>query len=702
MFLFWHQAPVVRIVIPFILGILLGFGVPEPFGKFPVYFAIAGILIALLIGFKRKWKDYHRKFTFSYLVIGVIFFLGASHASYHWKNRQFESHFSGAASTYLAEISAFPDQSRNSTRVEIEVLAITDSLGNVRGTRSRLLAYFPFAMRADTLVPGDFVTFLSPPEKVKPPLNPGQFDFGTYLFNSGFIGTVYISKNVGFLSGPDINLPLSFRLQVYREDAIEIFREFGFDDRELGVVSALILGKRQLVDSDLREAYAGAGTVHILAVSGLHVGIIYLFMNFLLSRLFPGKKMRFIRLLLTLCFLWLYAGITGFSPSVMRAATMFSFIAMGKHQGRYVNIYNMLAASALLLLIIDPFLIRQVGFQLSYLAVIGIVFLHPKIYPWLATGRFLPDKIWSLFVVSIVAQLATFPLSVFYFHQFPNLFFINNLAVIPLATIILYAGISGLLLCWIPYLSDIIFMVIRGCTWLLNEFIIFMAQLPYAITTDIVFSGRYTILIYGFIVIVIMAIKNPRPYLRGAWGLGLILAFSYGSNTIQNALSTTLTCLHADKETVIVSRRGYEATIWSSVAENERQSVGFQLDGYMQSLQPRNVQWAQLNLDKDYSEIHRSCMIIFNGSHTLLVAGSPNDLNAVCGTEIDAILLIGKFRLTSDIAKECFAPQTVFLIDGSVPFYHRPLIEESLREAGLQVWDTSVNGAFSIEKLTVF
>src|SRR5690606_38045478 len=146
------------------------------------------------------------------------------------------------------------------------------------------------------------------------------------------------------------------------------------ESRELGVASALILGKRSLIPLDTKTAFATAGAIHVLAVSGLHVGIIYLVVIGVLLKIFPGRKWRLFNLLLTILILWFYAGITGLSPSVLRASTMFTFIAVGKFRGKRSNIYNTLAVSAMFLIVIDPSIISEVGFQLSYLAVIGISF----------------------------------------------------------------------------------------------------------------------------------------------------------------------------------------------------------------------------------------------------------------------------------------------------------------------------------------
>jgi len=198
---------------------------------------------------------------------------------------------------------------------------------------------------------------------------------------------------------------------------------------------------REKLGDEIKQSYRVSGAVHILAISGLHVGILYIVLFYSLSFLKrrPWGKIVFVLVIMTA--LWFFALLTGLSPSVLRASTMFSFVLIGQTLSRYSNVYNSLAISAFILLFINPLLIFNVGFQLSYCAVLGIVILQPRLHNNLMRSRlWLVDKISGLVAVSIAAQLATFPLSLYYFHQFPVYFWLTNIIVIPLATLILYFG----------------------------------------------------------------------------------------------------------------------------------------------------------------------------------------------------------------------------------------------------------------------
>jgi competence protein ComEC len=297
-------------------------------------------------------------------------------------------------------------------------------------------------------------------------------------------------------------------LNKVRGDLIESLNEDSVPSKEHGVISALLVGDRSFLDPQLRNDFADAGAVHILAVSGLHVGIIYLLFlsvfNFLLR-----EKMRLFKFFLILAVLWGYAAFTGFSPSVLRAATMFSFIAAGKYNSRYVNTYNMIAASALFLLAVNPLLITQIGFQLSYLAVIGIVFFHPKFRALLVIENKYIDMLWSLVCVSFAAQLATFPLSIYYFHQFPMLFMITNIVVIPLATLILYFGVAWVVLLWIPFVSDILGWITIIFTRILNTFVELINTIPFAKMDGLYMSSLSVMLTYMIIILVTAFLTKP-------------------------------------------------------------------------------------------------------------------------------------------------------------------------------------------------
>ena len=312
------------------------------------------------------------------------------------------------------------------------------------------------------------------------------------------------SDNWKTMPGKERNVLFEYAY-LFREKLLSIFKKDGISGDEYAVASALLLGYKEALAPEIISSYASAGAMHVLAVSGLHVGIIYLVLNGLLFFLVKIKHGNTIKAILLILFLWAYALLTGLSPSVIRAVTMFSFIIIGKMLYKNTNIYNTLGVSAFLLLLINPFLIVEVGFQLSYLAVFGIVLIFPKLYElWnmdylicnFYSFGWLADKIWAIICISIAAQIATFPLGLLYFHQFPNYFIFSNLIVIPLATVIIYLGILVLLTSPVGWLSGAIAKALIFIINFLNNSVVFIEQLPYSVTQGISISIFETWIIY--------------------------------------------------------------------------------------------------------------------------------------------------------------------------------------------------------------
>jgi competence protein ComEC len=241
--------------------------------------------------------------------------------------------------------------------------------------------------------------------------------------------------------------------------------------------------------------------MHILAVSGLHVGIIYALLMFLVKPFGLKKIGRKSYLAFVILLIWAYAMLTGFSPSVVRAATMFSLITLGQMRERKPSIFNVLAFSAILMITTNPDVIYEVGFQLSYLAVFGIVIIQPLIIRlWLPPNKLL-EYIWQIIAVSIAAQLATLPLTIYYFHSFPTYFILGNLFIIPLAFLIMQVGVPLLLLGWVPFLGDFLGLIVSQLIWVQNQLIDLIQFLPNSNLDRLTISPISMSLIWSFLLI---------------------------------------------------------------------------------------------------------------------------------------------------------------------------------------------------------
>ena len=273
---------------------------------------------------------------------------------------------------------------------------------------------------------------------------------------------------------PNPVFQLTFWLQQKSLDALE---QYIHAERERAVDEALIIGFRDKMSFDVMQSYAAAGVIHVLAVSGLHVAILFAMLQWLLSFMRRKKHGRIFQAILIVIIIWIFTLVTGASGSVIRAATMFTASPLAG-RCKSASMYNILAGSALLILLFNPSLIMDVGFQLSYVAVIGITSLYPYVNNWLYRENALIDKIWKITAVSIAATVATLPLTSFYFNQFPTYFLIANLIVIPLSGIILQTGLALIVFQFIPPLAWLLGQLVFALTWIMNEFIISIQQLP--------------------------------------------------------------------------------------------------------------------------------------------------------------------------------------------------------------------------------
>lgn len=341
-------------------------------------------------------------------------------------------------------------------------------------------------------------TRISPPANNK---NFDEFDYARYLIRKGICGTGYVASGKWSIlsSGghplylflpPDATNNHYLRTSMlylrniansYREKIISLYRELGFNGDELAVLSALTIGDKTELSESIRESYSVAGASHILALSGLHIGLLYALLFFILQPVAKrGNAGRCLRSLFLIILLWTFAFFTGFSPSVVRSVTMFSILALADVFGRQSFSLNTLAATAWFILLCNPAWLFDVGFQLSFVAVTSILLIQQPIYRLFTIKSRIGKYVWGLMSVSIAAQLGTAPLVLFYFSRFSTHFLLTNLAVIPLVTIILYIAVFMLLLTPISWIQTYVAEGVKKLLEILNLFVRWVEQLPYS------------------------------------------------------------------------------------------------------------------------------------------------------------------------------------------------------------------------------
>ncbi len=332
--------------------------------------------------------------------------------------------------------------------------------------------------------------------------NPGAFDYKRYCLFQDIAGQIIVTaKDYRVLSGNAGNY-FTRSLFAARDNTIRLLRQFIPGSNEQGVAEALLIGYRYDLDKDLVQAYSNTGVVHVVAISGLHLGMIYGLLIWLLSFLPSINVTQWIKAIVILCVLWWFTLIAGAAPSILRSAVMFSFIVIGQCISRRTNMYNNLAGSAFCLLVFNPFMLWDVGFLLSYSAVASIVLFMKPIYNLFRLENKMLDTIWQLSSVSLAAQILTLPFVIYYFHQLPLLFLVTNLVVVPLSGFVLYGELLLLILSYFPFLATVVGKALGLLILLMNNFITHINSMPFAVWGALQLSPLQSILLFVIIIAV--------------------------------------------------------------------------------------------------------------------------------------------------------------------------------------------------------
>lgn len=437
-----HNIPLIRPATALISGIMAG-----SLFNFNLNFLILVLLVAVVLLLIAS-LFYSFRITLFFGAGIYILFAVAGIWRFQAYNRRPELFTEGKYSATVLEILQEKPKSYQSV-LKISAFFRNDS---VFKTNEKVMVYFAKSEKASRLKPGEQIVFDKTPQPVENSIDLNGFDYAGYLERKRIYRQVYLPDSRWIESGMFTHnfliLAERTRLQM-----LEIFRNQDLGEKELNVLSALTLGYKRGLDPETKRVFSAAGAMHVLAVSGLHVGIVFMILSFFLSFLKKRKRGEIAYLLVMITSLWCFAFLTGLSPSVSRAAAMFTIVVIASVFKKSSNIYQSLVASAFVLLLLNPNNLFEVGFQLSYAAVFGIVFLQPRLNK-IFTFRFRVSRyFWALLTTSVAAQIATFPLSAFYFNQFPTFFWVSNLVVIPAAGILIPLGISLLFFGGIPLIA---------------------------------------------------------------------------------------------------------------------------------------------------------------------------------------------------------------------------------------------------------
>ena len=573
------QFPLARITIGFLAGIVVGYYF-RPNAQF-VFSSLFLILFAFVIVYFISRIKIINPIYFGLATYFLAFGIGTSTQIIHTDSFQKSNYIHHKAifeKPHLVEVTV--REKLRSSNYNDRYIVLVNQIDGSKNTGRMLLNVrkdslnHPFEIGSHLQINGNLYQNTA----IK---NPNQFDYGKYLERKQIYAQLYADAS-------DIKIGSIFEKDVWyytsklRTKIIKNLEKSNFNKTELNVAIALILGQQQDISPEIIRDYQFAGAVHILSVSGLHIGFILLFVTFLLKPFPNTKRGSFVKLIIILFSLFTFGLIAGLAPSVLRSVTMFSFVAIGMYLRRSTNIFHTLLVSMLLILLFEPSFLFDVGFQLSYVALFFILWLQPLLAQLWHPKNKITNYFWEILTVSFAAQIGALPLSMYYFHQFPGLFFVTNLVIIPFLSLIMGLGVLVMVLAALDCVPVFLAKSLEWSIYILNKIINSIASLEQFIFREIPFHWQFLLTVYLLIIATILWFKKPS-FNRLVLVLVAVIIFqiAYFSNhwTIQN--QSELVIFNSKKNTLIAERTGDNVVLFANDSLLKTSSKNIPLSTYL-------------------------------------------------------------------------------------------------------------------------
>lgn len=561
--------PLTKITIGFIAGILFAFYVKP--GAIPVFCTLAFGAVCFAVAFYRVKKQLAQPIYFGLAAYCLAFLAGSATLIIH-SGMVDPKHYIRQVNdpTQLHSIEVLLRERPKSTAYRNRYIALARAIDG-KPCSGKILVNLDIRDFPEPLATGTHLRITASIVPNAKPKNPGQFDYGQYLSAKAIPAQVYADAEQ-VQTRPSPAKDIFYLADRVRSTIIGNLAQSGMNQAELAIIAALILGQQQDIDPGIIRDYQFAGAVHVLSVSGLHVGFILMLLTFALNFLPKNNRWAaYAKLAVVIVSLWGFAVLAGLSPSVVRSVTMFSFVAVGLHLKRQTNIFHTLLVSMLLILLFEPSFLFDVGFQLSYLALFFIVWLQPFFDRMWQPENKITRYFWQILTVSFAAQIGTLPLSLYYFHQFPGLFFVTNLVVIPLLAVIMGLGVATMLPAVFGKVSVLLVKPLEWLVLLLNKIIRGIASLEQFIFEEIAFNRWMMLALYLVIVSAFIWLKQPN-YKKMLLVLGslIVVQLAHIGTYWQTATTKQWIAFSVRKATLIVQRNGSHLAVQCSEKQKNK------------------------------------------------------------------------------------------------------------------------------------
>ncbi|MDH3649276.1 MAG: ComEC family competence protein [Saprospiraceae bacterium] len=522
---FFRQHPLLRITIAYMAGCFMA----SQLGLLPPWLLLSGVGLCLSV----SWflpailsGKYSHAVAGLFLVLASIC-LGAGlyiQCLPEQKDHHYEHFLTGYNDDFLLVV-----EEVNKKRLIGAIRRVNEH----ERTTGRLVLYIDTSDTLNEDLVDDLVCFKGRATRILPPKNPASFDFQKFYRNKHIYHQCFIQSEDWSIVSENHRNSVGSYLRTLRSKAKGSLQEHVTSDHAFALVSALLLGDKRSLDEDMRNAYSDTGSMHVLAVSGLHVGVLFLILSFLFRGIAMNHlALRILRSVLILLGVWAFAYLAGGSNSVIRAATMFTFFEGGLLLGRGQYSVNTLSIAAFMLLLVDPFSLFDVGFQLSFAAVLGIILLQRAIERTWIIENLVGHKIWKLVSLSLAAQLFTFPFIIYYFHQFPLYFWLSGIFTVPAAFLLLTAGFTFLLLQWVPVVGILLGGLLHSIAKAMNFIVFLLQKLPYVEVDGLWPDAIYLLLIVSAIALFTAFLRLKRTTYLVAFLSVFLLTLVYRTNAL--------------------------------------------------------------------------------------------------------------------------------------------------------------------------
>lgn len=691
------RAPFVSILFALIIGITIAMLVPVSQERYTLVqfclFTFLGLFVVLLfLGIK-----YKKAILFG--ITGCSFFFITSCWGWiiTWKHHPAidTQHFSHAkASILLGYIADDPLIKENSLRVEFVVTALKEKEGGYRRASGKLLLDIRDEQLDTSLAYGDELLLRNKCQRINPPYNPHEFDYAQYMSNHNCWHRSYHTRDNYIKTGNKsgfwwIDWALSIRKKM-----IDKFEGYFKNEEALAMMSTLVLGYRATLDKELVKAFSSTGTIHVLAVSGMHVAIVFAFLSFGLRWLGRRSILRFIRLLVLLLSVWMYTFLTGFSASVLRAALMISFFIIGNNFLKDRNTLNHMAASAFFLLLFDPKYLVDVGFQLSYLAVIGIVWLSPMLIQAFNLSNTMLRKGLQAVALSCGAQLTTTPLVLYYFHLFPVYFLPANLFISFPATLMIYVGFL-LLALPVNQVSLWIAGALEKMIMLVDSGLLAIESWPMATIGGVWLAIWEYLFLYFLLLLTIITFHRYRKVFLYALLICLLGGgIWWNVRTLQRHMRRQLVVFNLHNQVAIALLNGNQPILYSDAISVQDLSLQYAVLPTMEALSGRkNIRFIPMPSRADSERVAiKDKLIRFMGRWLWIMDGREE----VLLPEIvpDWVLIRNNPEIISSAWMKKLTPHTLLILDSSNKLETIAEISRQANDLGILVYCLKDNFAY--------